>query len=97
MASAPQYVSIISGEGDEFLVSIDVALISPYFRKQIAADISRNLNKFNMTFNTNVLEIVIKYMHYKLIWLGSPANRPEFEIPMESLHDVLHVAGYLEI
>jgi hypothetical protein len=50
----------------------------------------------NLAIKTDILEICLKYLHYKLIYRSVSFERPPFNIAPEFALDVLKAAMYLQ-
>jgi hypothetical protein len=50
----------------------------------------------NLAIKTDILEICLKYLHYKLIYRNVSFARPPFNISPEHALDVLKAAMYLQ-
>lgn len=50
----------------------------------------------NLAIKTDILEICLKYLHYKLIYRNVSFDRPPFNISPEHALDVLKAAMYLQ-
>lgn len=50
----------------------------------------------NLAIKTEILEICLKYLHYKLIYRNVSFERPPFNIAPEFALDVLKAAMYLQ-
>lgn len=94
-----QYVKLISAEGHEFFMDRDVAIRgSKTIRLMLEGNFREaqdNVIRFP-DISTDVLERVIKYLHYKAQYVNSSGRIPEFPIEPEVALELLVAAKYLD-
>lgn len=97
-SDAPQWVTLVSGEGARLKVERRVALVSGMIRTMLSSGGFTEASG-DITFSdisTATLELVVKYMEYKATYTNSDAPIPEFHVPPESSYELLLAADYLQ-
>lgn len=100
-------VTLVSQEGDEFLVSLEAAQISPVIATSLDIDDQGEMRVYLQTIRSELLYIVVKYLHYKTKYsrvyvtksTASTMEAPSFQphIPSHLVQDLTLVADYLGI
>ncbi|KKA29736.1 hypothetical protein TD95_003893 [Thielaviopsis punctulata] len=92
------YITLISGDGYEFVVARDLALISPVIRGMLGGASFKEAQTGECHFpdiSGIILEIIVKYFHYWQRWKNYDGVVPNMDIPVELCLEVLLAADYL--
>merc|ERR1711904_617045 len=96
----PRVVKLISSEGHEFIIEKDAAMVSGTIKNMLSAPGMFVESSGEITFpemNSQVLEKVCQYFHYKLKYTNSTQPQiPEFMIEPEIALELLMAANYLD-
>ena len=107
--SSPTYVKLTSSDGKTHYVNKDVLVISKHLDKCISSKLVLFLTKsgafkerkldegINLDLPSDILEICIKFMHYKYVNRKVSFERPPFPIEPELGKEVLKAAIYLQV
>eukprot|EP00941_MAST-03F_sp_MAST-3F-sp1_P001130 g1130.t1 len=91
------YVRIKSGDGHEFIVSRDAAMVSGTIKAMLSSDFSEARGDICFPeISTSVLEKVLQYCYYKLQYSKSKGPVPEFEVKPEDALELLMASNYLD-
>jgi len=98
LISTNDVVTIISNDKKVFYVNKDVVCVSKHLGNQLRSSFREGGDKrISLDLPSTILEVCIKYMHYKLIYAPlAPEQRPEFAIEPVMALDVLNAAIYLQ-
>ena len=88
----------MSANGHVFFVNKDVVEVSKHLKTTLASNFLEGTTKeVKLNIDKEILEVCIKYMHYKLIYQELPHTvRPQFHIDAPIALDVLNAAVYLQ-
>jgi hypothetical protein len=90
-------IKIVSSDNKSFYVNKDVVCISKHLATILQSGFKEGESKvINLAIKTEILEICLKYLHYKLIYRNVSFERPPFNIAPEFALDVLKAAMYLQ-
>ncbi|KAH3671014.1 hypothetical protein OGAPHI_000725 [Ogataea philodendri] len=92
------YVTLISNDGFQFLISKDAALVSGTLKGMLNTSFqesSTNTIKLH-ELDGVLLEKVIEYLYYNLKYKES-VDVPEFDIPTEMALELLVAADFLDV
>eukprot|EP00761_Pharyngomonas_kirbyi_P014586 gb/GECH01014616.1/.p1 GENE.gb/GECH01014616.1/~~gb/GECH01014616.1/.p1 ORF type:complete len:119 (+),score=43.90 gb/GECH01014616.1/:1-357(+) len=97
---ASQMISIFSKDGYEFVVDKRVAMVSNTIKAMLTGiGEFKEQQEGKIYFDemeTNILEKVIQYFHYKCKYDEDPQNRPDFKIDPEIALELMMAAHYLD-
>ncbi|CDW82758.1 UNKNOWN [Stylonychia lemnae] len=90
-------IKLISNDGHTFYVNKDVIAISKHLNNIVNSGFREGDSKeISLDINAEILEICVKYLHYKLIYRKVSFARPPFPIEPKIALDVLKAAIYLQ-
>jgi hypothetical protein len=92
-------VVLVSSDGVEFPVNEEEANCSKMIRKMLENEnfIEGKSRRVQLpTIPSNILEVIVKYMKYKVKYEGSNENVPEFDFDPKVIFEVLRAANYLD-
>jgi hypothetical protein len=95
-----RYVSLVSDDGHEFHVSMDVAGHSKVLQSAFAHDSEFSEGqhrKMTLPFRSDLIERALQYLCYKTKYDHEPDDRPAFDISPQQAAELILVADYLQI
>ncbi|ODQ65067.1 putative transcriptional elongation regulator Elc1/Elongin C [Nadsonia fulvescens var. elongata DSM 6958] len=93
-----KYVTLISGDGFEFIVTREAAFVSATLRGMLSVASNFEEAQTNRVLLENInatcLEKICEYMYYNLTYKDS-VDVPDFDVPPEMALELLVAADYL--
>lgn len=92
-----------SKSGDEFIIERDIACVSGLLRSMLQssgqwAELSHHIPQVSLSdIDSEILERIIAFMHYKKRWNGSPGPLPQFKIEERIAIALLNATNYLDM
>ena len=98
LTATSEVVRLVSKDDKVFFVNKDVVEVSKHLQTTLGSSFMEGKTReVKLDIPSEILEITIKYMHYKVIYRDLPMeDRPEFHIEPPKALDVLNAAIYLE-
>ena len=98
LTNTTEVIKIISKDKKVFYVNRDVVEVSKHLKTSLSSSFMEGTTReVKLDIDSKILEITVKYMHYKVIYRDLPLEqRPEFHIDPPNALDVLNAAIYLE-
>merc|ERR1711957_472554 len=89
-------VKIFSNDKQVFFVNEEIAKMSNHLAEVLNSGFDEGTTKkIELDIPSDILEICIKYMHYKVIYKNLPGRRPKFDLDPKAALRVLEAAIYL--
>lgn len=97
LTNTTEVIRIISKDNKVFFVNRDVIEVSKHLKTSLGSSFMEGTTReVRLDIDSDILEITVKYMHYKVIYRDLPHDqRPEFYIDPPKALDVLNAAIYL--
>ena len=97
LTGTSEQVRLISADDLHFIVNKDVVAVSKHLQECLGGDFQEGTTQeIKLNITAEILEVCIKYMHYKVIFQSLPVSaRPDFTIAPPIAHNVLKAAIYL--
>ena len=90
-------VKIFSNDKQVFFVNEEIAKGSNHLANMLSSGFEENVTKeITLDIPSDILEICIKYLHYKMIYKNLPGRRPKFDLAPPVALRVLEAAIYLQ-
>ena len=101
--ASSKYIKLVSSDNKIFYVNKDVCKISKHLTQAIEAPMKESTDENNeqkgdgiqLEVTSDILEICIKFMHYKTVNRKVSFDKPPFPIEPHQALDVLKAAIYL--